>query len=72
MSDYTTARRTASRQKPRNQQLDRLAIYDGRTLLGFVLNRSGSFEAFAGERSLGSFATIKSATDAISDRRSAS
>lgn len=45
-----------------------VSVYDGRRLLGFILNRGADgFEAFdAAERSLGVFNTIKAAADAIS------
>jgi hypothetical protein len=45
-----------------------VSVYEGRQLLGFVLSRGpDGFEAFdSGERSLGIFATMKKAADAIS------
>ena len=45
-----------------------VSVYDGRRLLGFILNRGADgFEAFdSAERSLGLFNTMKKAADAIS------
>jgi hypothetical protein len=45
-----------------------VSVYEGRRLLGFVLNRGAlGYEGFdAAERSLGLFRTMKAAADAVS------